>query len=439
MSVITSQRLGYETRPAPASWTEGFRGKLFVYPDFSPDGGAHAHRIFVAAPRQLFAETLFHIVPRDKDHFLNLNLAHMAEHTGSKAELLAAVSDPFEVRTSALITAVNPDTREHTHIADVVPAAKVAWPLDIKTWMPIYGRPHEPSIDRLFNAHVLSRDNVAAIRNQWPRTKKTRFQLAESAGIPIPQETIRRRVMGDIAVESDRQGSHFLAGGKELMTAVLNIADVYGEDLLSPRRVRVLELGVGCGRLARHLPHELQSDFVGSDVDAVNIEWCAKNFPFGRYEVINPHDHTKFKDGQFDLVYSHSMITHLSEADQYFWLRELNRICSGLMILAVNGSYHAATVATWGGVDYAWFEWLEQGFHDGRTGATLDLADRLAEYGDAVHAPRYVREHWNKVVEIVDIIPGGFGRIQDAVVCRPRGAVRHARRRPPTGNFSTLP
>ncbi|HVH75218.1 MAG TPA: class I SAM-dependent methyltransferase [Stellaceae bacterium] len=414
MDVLTSRRLGYELRAAPAHLSEGARGKLFVY----PDGGASLHRLSITAPRELCAEAVLHIAPRGRDYYLNLNLAHATGHGTSIAPYLTILSEPFELSASALVTTVKGDT--HVHIADVVPDANVAWPLDVRQWIPIYGQPYETGLGRSFDAHALSRTAIATIHNRWPSLRASRFELRRDKRIPVPEEKHRRRVAGP-TVDSDPDGGRFISGGEELLKAVLNIADVYAPQTLSRVPARILDWGVGCGRLARHLPKELQKEFVGADIDPVNIAWCKENLPFGTFEVLDPFERTRFRSEEFDLIYSHSVLTHLSEADQFFWLQELNRICSGIMVLSVNGSYHAATVASWGTVDHAWFQYLERGFHDSMR-PSFDISDVVADgyYRGAAHTPRYIYEFWNKVVDVLDIIPGGFGRTLDAVVCRPR-------------------
>ena len=110
--------------------------------------------------------------------------------------------------------------------------------------------------------------------------------------------------------------------------------------------IRILDIGCGAGRLAYGLigidaPVER---YLGLDVMAAPIEWCAKTispthpaFQFAtvdvRNERYNPTGHLAAEDGvlpvangSFDLIYAFSVVTHMVGDDVRSYLREFARI-----------------------------------------------------------------------------------------------------------------
>src|SRR6266446_8558588 len=53
----------------------------------------------------------------------------------------------------------------------------------------------------------------------------------------------------------------------------------------------VVELGCGCGRVARALKDPwFEGTYVGVDIDSEMLEYCRQNFPVGRFEfLLSPH------------------------------------------------------------------------------------------------------------------------------------------------------
>jgi SAM-dependent methyltransferase len=131
--------------------------------------------------------------------------------------------------------------------------------------------------------------------------------------------------------------------------------------------------------------------------------------------AVNPADPpTQYADASFDLVYALSVFTHLPEAMQFAWLRELARITQpgGYLLLTTHGpslfdrlpeSDRAAALGTG-------FAYIDAGGTDG-------LPDF---YQTAFHTPEYVQDTWSEFFEIVEIVEQGVDNHQDIVVCRKR-------------------
>lgn len=260
--------------------------------------------------------------------------------------------------------------------------------------------------------------NFRAIKNAWPQLREPSVDVAADWETPIPALANRVRVQGQGA-RDDAEGNGFIPSGILDMRVVMNLAEVYGASLGAG--TRTLDWGVGCARMSRHIPTVLRASFVGVDVDPVNIAWCRANVTFGEYVTIEPRAPTKFEDRSVDLIYSHSVLTHLAENDQDFWLNELARICRGLMVLSIHGVYAAGMFPTWQNDPELLRLWLMSGFLDAPN-PHPDIADVVDHeyYRDVHHSPAYVRSHWAEFVDVIDIVPGGFGILHDAVICRPR-------------------
>ena len=135
----------------------------------------------------------------------------------------------------------------------------------------------------------------------------------------------------------------------------------------------VVELGCGCGRLARPLRDPLwdpwfEGTYVGVDIDKEMIEYCRKHFPPGRFEfILSPHRSQTYSPRNFgggseiaadleiavagskDFVYSLSLFSHLLEAEALDYLRESYRIlrAGGLMFLTFFCMEHVERGGRW--------------------------------------------------------------------------------------------
>ena len=128
----------------------------------------------------------------------------------------------------------------------------------------------------------------------------------------------------------------FLLGGASFVGKLPDVLAELGlpNDL---RGLNILDWGCGCGRLTRHLLDMGCHRVTGIDIDPVNIAWCERNLPGAHFQLVSPDLPSGFAEKQFDLVIAHSVMTHLSELDQYLWLVEINRLLrsGGIAVLTV--------------------------------------------------------------------------------------------------------
>jgi SAM-dependent methyltransferase len=121
----------------------------------------------------------------------------------------------------------------------------------------------------------------------------------------------------------------------------------------------VVELGCGCGRIARPLrdpPWDpwFEGTYVGVDIDGEMIEYCRSNFPESRFQfILSPHRSSTYSSGNLydaqetpsklvianerskDFVYSISLYSHLLETEFIEYMQESYRILrtNGIMFM----------------------------------------------------------------------------------------------------------
>jgi SAM-dependent methyltransferase len=161
---------------------------------------------------------------------------------------------------------------------------------------------------------------------------------------------------------------------------------------------RVLDFGCGAGRTLEAFRPEAESggDFWGSDIHAPSIEWAERHlsppFSFFLNDETPPLDQP---DASFDLVYAMSVFTHIG-VGWAPWIAEMNRIVKP------------------GG--YAVFTFLGEGMWPLLTGREWDPerigiisaqpgADWEVGGPNVFHSEWWLREHWGRAFEIVEIRP----------------------------------
>lgn len=140
--------------------------------------------------------------------------------------------------------------------------------------------------------------------------------------IPLPPRRMRHMVR-----KGAGHKSQFLYEGRQVFRI---IGEVLNANQVSLNSLRVLEFGVGCGRVARHFTASQHSSFVGTDVDSKLIAWCCsklatadKRFSFFTNAYKPP---LELQDESVDFAFSISVFTHLSAADQIRWFDEIHRV-----------------------------------------------------------------------------------------------------------------
>jgi len=216
--------------------------------------------------------------------------------------------------------------------------------------------------------------------------------LALRAGVPDPTDVL----------------ASYRAVGRDSRTTILELLG----DGWSWEGKRVLDFGCGSGKVMRHfLAEARECELWGCDIDEPSIAWLERELSPPLHAFVNGEiPPLRQPDGTFDLVWSVSVFTHLTD-HWAGWLAELHRV------LAPGGR---AIVSFLGGAMYeAWTgeEWIED-----RIGMTvLDHGQGWEHGGPTVfHSPWWLREHWGRAFEIETLREGSAPREHGLVVLRRR-------------------
>jgi len=231
----------------------------------------------------------------------------------------------------------------------------------------------------------------------------------------LPDGERMARVMGTISP------TQFLLGGFSDFNKFTRLLTAIGAGGLHDRR-RVLDWGVGCGRVARYFSAAPGIELCGVDVDADNIAWCSRNLP-GEYRTVPLRPPAALDAASFDLIYGISVFTHLRERDQRAWLAELDRLAApGAIILL---SFHGTTAGNYAGLPWPALDaYLGAVARDGFvvTSANNQIRNFIDDpryYVDVSHSTAYVRRVWGEYFDVIDIVPG-MTSTQDLAVLRKR-------------------
>lgn len=249
---------------------------------------------------------------------------------------------------------------------------------------------------------------------QFPKDIRFRLEKARSGGMPpIPPPFLRYRVAGNYDIERFHESGQGSRNDFEnaLKSAGKSFADFHS----------VLDFGAGCSRIMRWMKDVSQhAELYGTDIDDMAIQWSSRNIPYAKFGVNQGLPPLKYADQQFDLVYSHSVFTHLDETYQDAWLTELKRVTKpgAVLLLTVHGPH------AWQGFYNSAPEhpamknhvegYEKQGFlfvpDDEWTGVFPDF------YHSMFHKKDYIMEHWGKFFTVLNYLDQGMLNFQDIVV-----------------------
>lgn len=151
-------------------------------------------------------------------------------------------------------------------------------------------------------------------------------------GLPIPSARLL------VAIGGLTTARAYLHGGQRIAQVIEETLRQQGLEMESLSSI--LDFGCGSGRVIRRF-HRLAGTGVslnGCDYNPALIAWCKANLPFAAFDTNALAPPLPYESGQFDLVYSFSVFTHLNEPLQLAWLQELRRVVSagGYLLITVH-------------------------------------------------------------------------------------------------------
>ena len=169
---------------------------------------------------------------------------------------------------------------------------------------------------------------------------------------------------------------------------------------------RVLDFGCGCGRVLSYMPSGGNARYFGVDLRDDALEWLRETMPEGTFVVGTAMPPVDIGVEDFDLIYSVSVLTHLTQEQEGAWLDEWHRLLK-------DGGYLIATFRA--------EDWVEQFAYENQKGAIRrEWRDndgfcyqkhRYWEgifpeyYSGTYQTVEYVRSEWGRRFEILDILP----------------------------------
>jgi SAM-dependent methyltransferase len=214
-------------------------------------------------------------------------------------------------------------------------------------------------------------------------------------GLPMPPLEIASR-SGSLQHDNRDPSELYEAVGstarRELMAAIPPGFDIRGR--------RILDFGCGAGRVLRHFIREGPgAEYWGCDINEESIEWLTANLSPPLHVFVNEElPPLPQPDASFDLIYCVSVFTHLDRSWSQ-WMVELHRVLApdGLLLATFLG-------------EGRWGDFAEEPWDEDRVGMMTLRAGQSWELGGPMvfHSPWWIREHWGRLFDVVDLRPAGF-------------------------------
>jgi SAM-dependent methyltransferase len=169
---------------------------------------------------------------------------------------------------------------------------------------------------------------------------------------------------------------------------------------------RVLDFGCGAGRTLRHfLPETSTAEVWGCDIDADSVDWLERELsPPLRVFRNDAEPPLPVDSGSFDLIWALSVFTHLVETWSA-WLLDLHRALrpGGILLATFMGEGMSEPMAG--------EKWREErvGMNVLRYGQGWELGGPMV-----FHSPWWIREHWGRAFEVLQIAGKGFATVPEA-------------------------
>jgi SAM-dependent methyltransferase len=183
----------------------------------------------------------------------------------------------------------------------------------------------------------------------------------------------------------------------------------------------VMDFGCGWGRHYRFFLRDVSTEhFWGIDIDDSMIQVCKEAIKVGQFERCDISPPLRFPNDCFDIIYSYSVFSHLSEKVHLGWISEFSRILrpGGMLIVSTLKREHV----------YVWENYLKDenpfwlqalrksGFEVKKAVNDLKNGEFLycpiggggirdsTFYGEAIIGPKYIERRWAPFMNFVEYV-----------------------------------
>lgn len=193
----------------------------------------------------------------------------------------------------------------------------------------------------------------------------------------------------------------------------------------------ILDFGCGVGRLAR-LFKGFKGNYTGVDVDGGTVAWVRDALPHVSAYLSAPRQALPFANDTFDCAISISVFTHMNEADQRFYMEELQRVTQtgATLLLTVHGKralHRALTEEFVFNLVWCPRDELDAAQVSLDTGSGYKfilqpghLTSAEYEYGITFISRDYIDRVWSEYFDVIDVTEGALYDFQDIVTLRRR-------------------
>jgi len=227
-----------------------------------------------------------------------------------------------------------------------------------------------------------------------PETAPADLAIRKSSLTDVPSWLIRYTCGTDDIQE-------FTRAGREVFWMLNLAAQRFGGRPLRKYR-HILDFGCGAGRILQNIPfgHQISGCYVNADLISF-VEDLFPEFDFYRNDFL---PELKYRSETFDLVYSFSVFSHLSEEVEQKWLRELARVgqAGALYLVSVHGDWMIEETLNEERESAQAAGFYYRSVHQ-RTGSTLDFP---IGYEASYHTSEYIRSRWSEHFEILQVLKG---------------------------------
>jgi SAM-dependent methyltransferase len=186
---------------------------------------------------------------------------------------------------------------------------------------------------------------------------------------------------------------------------------------VSPQTLtRVLDFGCASGRMLRFYPYTTsRSEVWGIDIGAEYINWCQQHLspPF-LFALATTSPHLPFEDNYFDLIYSGSVFTHISDlADT--WFLELRRILrrGGYAYISIHDKHTVELLLTKYATSKEHSTFVEQVRQFAERTSVLSQDYASFSYGtdpesQVFYDVEYLVQKWSRFAKVVSVVPEAY-------------------------------